>query len=266
MTNPYANIEHVMAHVVTIQDGIMANLNRGDLTAMYDAGIPVPISGTVQRKNLQNVQCDEDLLHPANNPGKCPNTSFDPIRMNECEGYWRDYPPRPGGLLPPLRNAGGYWNPLTLCDPHDGPYHVCEDCRDDYRIRELQEETGRIARGVAVLCKPHSLAFFHDPALRKACECYETLDAGWKCVECRHKTLATLHCRAIPWRNDLFFTRLSRINGRRVYIDYCQKARQDPACPIPECGGRPWMSYTANEVMEMCLACCAVQPCLAIPI
>ena len=255
-----------MANVVPIQNSIMANLNRGDLTAMYDAGIPIPISATVQRKALQKVQCSKNLIPPLNNPVRCPNTSFDPIRMNECEGYWRDHPPRPDGLLPPLHKADGYWNPLTLCDPHDAAYHVCDECRDDYRARERHEETSRIADAAAVLCKAHSLAFFHDRATRKGCECYEALDAGWKCMDCRRETLSSLHYRAVPWRNDLFFTHLSRVNGRKVYVDYVRRARQDPACPIPDCGGRPWMSWTADEVMEMCLACCAVQPCLSLPV
>ena len=266
MTNPYANIEYVMANVVPIQNSIMSNINRGDLTAMYDAGIPTPISATVQRRNLQRARCSEDLLPPMTSARTCPNTSLDPLRMNECEGYWRDHPPRPEGLLPPLRQPDGYWPPLTLCDPHDGPHHVCEECRDDYRIQECRDETSRIASAAAVLCKTHSLAFFRDAAARKGCECYERLDGGWSCVGCRRETLMTLHCRAVPWKNDLFFTHVSRVNGRRVYVDYFRKARQDPACPIPECGGKPWMSYTAAEVMEMCLGCCAVQHCLTLPL
>lgn len=266
MANPNANISHVMAHAVPIQNSIMANLNRGDLTAMHDAGIPTPISATAQRRNLKQVQCDEILLAPQNNAAPCPNTSFDPVRMNECEGYWRDHPPRPEGLLPPLRQADGYWHPLTLCDPHIGTYHVCDDCKTDYRIRKRRDETRSIASSIAVLCKAHSLEYSYDPALLRDCVCYETLNGGWKCRNCRGETLAALKRRSGPWKNDLFFTHVSGVNGRRVYIDYFQKARQDPACPIPGCGGRPWMSYTAAEVMEMCLSCCAVKPCPALPV
>lgn len=183
MTNPCANISHVMATVVPIQDSIMANINRSDLTAMHDAGIPTPISAAAQRRNLQKSQCDEILLPPQNNFARCPNTSFDPVRMNECEGFWDDHPPRPDGLLPPLRQADGYWHPLTLCDPHDRAYHVCEECKSDYRIQGRQAERSRIANSIAVLCKTHSLAYFPNPAIRKDCVCYETLDAGWKCED-----------------------------------------------------------------------------------
>ncbi|KAF6225112.1 hypothetical protein HO133_010308 [Letharia lupina] len=146
MTNPYANIEYVMANVVPIQNSIMSNINRGDLTAMYDAGIPTPISATVQRRNLQRARCSEDLLPPMTSARTCPNTSLDPLRMNECEGYWRDHPPRPEGLLPPLRQPDGYWPPLTLCDPHDGPHHG----RLPHPGMPGRDEPDRVGRGRVV--------------------------------------------------------------------------------------------------------------------
>ncbi len=141
---------------------------------------------------------------------------------------------------------------------------MCKDCRDGYAAQEWRDESRRIDGGVAVLCKRHSLAAFADAERWGLCDCYERLDDGWKCMRCRKQTLRTLHNRAVPWRNELYFTHVSNVNGRRVYVDFW-KARKNPACPVPGCGGRPWMSLMAEEVMEMCLGCCAVQPCLDLP-
>lgn len=255
MANYPPTISSVMRHFVPFQDGLMRYLNRSDLIAMSEASIPVPITIATQRKNLLRVRCEQRDDNPPHR--RCRISSLNIIRMRDCEGAW--YNEGEGYDPSPTRDAFGYWGPLVQGD-HTPGFEICENCRITYYNAFAQLEMHDIEhRFWTPMCKRHSLEYFEKRPILNYCRCFELLDGKWLCNACRVETFGTLETRMVVWKDELLKTRCKRGRRGRVCVDR-KRERERPACPIPRCGGKPWMNTRAVEGMDMCLACCGVQP------
>lgn len=179
--------------------------------------------------------------------------------MRDCLGGW--YNEGIGDDPPPTKDESGYWNALEQVD-HEPGFEICEDCRVEYYNAFAQLEMDDIANEFWVgMCKRHSLEHFRRRPIMNYCRCFDLLDGSWQCNECRIDTFGTLEMRMDAWKSELLYMRCKRGRRGRVLADRTER-RVHPACPIPKCGGRPWMNESAIERMDMCTACCGVQPYL----
>lgn len=255
MANGPPNISYAMSHIVPFQDNLMRYLNRSDLRAMSHASIPVPISRRAQRKNLLRVRCEQTEDGPPHR--RCRERYSGLVRMRDCVGSWLE---EGVGFDPsPTRDRFGYWNGLVQED-HTPGFEICDNCRIDYYNHFAQLEMNDIQFGFWMpMCKWHSLKYFKKRPVLNFCRCFELLDASWQCNGCRVESFVTLESRMVTWKDELMKVHRKRERRGRVYFDKKIK-RVRPACPIPKCGEKPWEDSTAIEGMDMCLACCNVQP------
>ena len=255
MANGPPTISYAMGHLTPFQDGLMSYLNRSDLEAMSQASIPVPLTIAVQRENLLHVRCEQTRdNHPHR---RCRLTSLCRVRMRDCEGGW--YNEGEGDDPSPTKDAFGYWGPLAQVD-HTPGFEICDNCRITYYNAFAQLEIADIEYNFwTPMCKRHSLEYFQKRPILNYCRCFELLDRPWLCNECRVETFVTLQTRMEIWKNELLNTRCKRGRRGRICVDRKRKRRR-LACPIPRCGGKPWTNTRAVEGMDMCMACCGIQP------
>ena len=199
---------HGILSIPSVQNSVLANLNRRDWRDAIAAGIGnMRVSGRVLRKYL-GARCHEPNCH------RGPHTNE---KVKYCDM--------------PLPNGHG-----LLC------HNVCWLCNNALQYH-LDYLPGRLKPRTTIQCKRCSQRqrSFHPTPYFEACDCVQHVHSGWKCRACsddlaarrlqigdrRYAQLLKCHKRTV---------KRSKVNKKKV--TYGGRERERPACAT--CGGTAW--------------------------